>query len=81
MSDPAPHPGRGSEARRGSAWPSPLVRRVLAVVFTVAAIGSVVLVAVDLIVGRPAAGDLFIAFLNTLTAVVLWRISSETRRT
>jgi hypothetical protein len=81
MSNPAPHLGRGSEARRGSAWPSPLVRQVLAVVFTVAATGSVALVAVDLIVGRPAAGDLFIAFLNTLTAVVLWRISSETRGT
>jgi hypothetical protein len=51
------------------------------VVFTVAAIGSVVLVAVDLLVGRPAAGDLFIAFLNSLTAVGLWRISSETERT
>lgn len=49
--------------------------------FTVAAIGAVVLVAVDLIVGRPAAGDLFIALLNSLTAVGLWRISSETERT
>ena len=81
MSDPAPHPGRGSEAPRDSAWQSPLVRRVLAVVFTVAAIGSVVLVAVDLIVGRPAAGDLFIAFLNSLAAVWLCRTSSETERT
>jgi hypothetical protein len=51
------------------------------VVFTVAAIGSVVLVAVDVIVGRSAAGDLFIAFLNSLSAVALWRISSETGRT
>jgi hypothetical protein len=51
------------------------------VVFTVAAIGSVVLVVVDLVVGRPAAGDLFIGFLNGLVAVVLWRIRSETRRT
>ncbi|WP_286138842.1 hypothetical protein [Arthrobacter sp. OV608] len=71
----------GSEARHGSARQSPLVRRVLAVVFTVAAIGSVVLVAVDLIVGRPAAGDLFIAFLNSLATVWLWRTSSETERT
>lgn len=81
MSGPAPHPGHGSEARRGSAWQSPLVRRVLAVVFTIAAVGAVVLVAVDLIVGRLAAGDLFIALLNSLTAVGLWRISSETERT
>jgi hypothetical protein len=53
----------------------------LAVVFTVAAVGSVALVAVDLIVGRPAAGDLFIAFLNSLAAVGLWQWSSETGRT
>jgi hypothetical protein len=81
MRDPAPHPGHGSEARRGNAWESPLARRVLAVVFTVAAVGSVVLVAVDLIVGRPAAGDLFIALLNGPTAVGLRRGSSETGRT
>jgi hypothetical protein len=55
--------------------------KVLALVFTGAAIGSVVLVAVDLVVGRPAAGDLFIAFLNSLAAVALWRLSSEMRRT
>ena len=81
MSDPAPHLGRGSAAERGSAWKSPRTRRVLAAVFTVAAVGSVVLVAVDLIVGRPPAGDLFIAFLNSLTAVALWRWSAETGRT
>ena len=81
MSDPTPHLGRGSQARRGSAWKSPRARLVLAVVFTVAAIGSMVLVAVDLVVGRPAAGDLFIAFLNSLAAVALWRLSSERRRT
>ncbi|MEJ1180515.1 MULTISPECIES: hypothetical protein [unclassified Pseudarthrobacter] len=81
MSDPFPHLGRGSEARRGSAWKSPRVRRILAVVFTIAAFGSVVLVAVDLIVGRPAAGDLFIAFLNSLAAAALWRLGSEKQRT
>lgn len=46
-------------------------------VFTVAAVGSMVLVAVDLTVGRPASGDVFIAFLNGLTAVMLWRLSSK----
>jgi hypothetical protein len=51
------------------------------VVFTLAALGSVVLVAVDLVVGRPAAGDLFIACLNGLAAVVLRRLGSEARRT
>lgn len=50
-------------------------------VFTIAAIGSVVLVVVELVVGRPAAGDLFIAFLNSLAAVALWRLGSEARRT
>jgi hypothetical protein len=57
------------------------VLRLLAVVFTVAAVGSLVLVAVDLFVSRPAAGDVFMALLNSLTAVGLWRISSETGRT
>lgn len=46
-------------------------------VFTVAAVGSMVLVAVDVTVGRPASGDVFIAFLNGLTAVMLWRLSSK----
>jgi len=81
MSDPAPHLGRGNEARRASAWKSRRFRRVPVVVFTVAAVASVLLVAVDLVVGRPAAGDLFVAFLNALAAVVLWRLGSETPRT
>ena len=80
MSDPAPHPGRSDEARRGNTWNSPWVRLVLSVVFTLAAVGSVVLVAVDLVVGRPAAGDLFIAFLNSVAAVALWRLSSAGKR-
>ena len=81
MSDPAPHLGRRNEARRATAWKSRRSRRILVVVFTVAAVGSVVLVGVDLVVGRPAAGDLFVAFLNALAAVVLWRLGSETPRT
>ncbi|TLM83659.1 hypothetical protein FDW83_09375 [Pseudarthrobacter sp. NamE2] len=81
MSDRAPRPGRSGEAGRASAWKSPRAWRVLAVMFSVAAIGSVVLVVVDLVLGRPAAGDLFIAFLNSLAAVALWRLGSETRRT
>ncbi|WP_205754706.1 hypothetical protein [Pseudarthrobacter sp. NamE5] len=70
MSDPVPRPGR-----------PPRVLRILTVVFTVAAVGSLVLVALDLIVGRPAAGDAFIAFLNSLAAAALWRLGSATRRT
>ena len=57
------------------------VLRLLAVVFTVAAVGSVVLVAVDMVVGRPAAGDVFIAFLNSLAAVGLWHRALEQART
>jgi hypothetical protein len=64
MSDPATRP----------------VLRILAVVFTVAAAGSLVLVAVDLAVGRPADGDVFIAVLNSFVAVVLWRRFSERAR-
>ncbi|WP_041653747.1 hypothetical protein [Pseudarthrobacter phenanthrenivorans] len=78
MSDPAPRPGHSSDARRASAWLSPRTWRVLAVVFTVAALGSVALVAVDLAVGRPAAGDLFITFLNGLAAVILWMFARRT---
>ena len=78
MSDPAPRPGHNGEARRASAWTSPRTCRVLAVVFTVAALGSVVLVVVDLVVSRPAAGDLFIVFLNGLAAVILWMLVRRT---
>lgn len=53
----------------------------LAVIFTVAVVGSLVLVVVDLFIGRPAAGDLFIAFLNALTAAALWREVSNQART
>ena len=57
---------------------SPRTCRVLAVVFTVVALGSVLLVVVDLLVGRPAAGDLFIVFLNGLAAVILWMFARRT---
>ncbi|MFC8523393.1 hypothetical protein [Pseudarthrobacter sp. NPDC057230] len=78
MSDPAPRPGHSSEGRRASAWTSPRTSRVLAVVFTVAALGSVVLVVVDLVISRPAAGDLFIVFLNGFAAVILWMLARRT---
>jgi hypothetical protein len=47
--------------------------RILVVVFVLAAAGSVALVAVDLLVGRTAAGDVFIAVINNIVATVLWR--------
>jgi hypothetical protein len=54
--------------------------KILAVVFSVAAVASVVLVAVDLIVGRPAAGDIYIAVLNSAVAAACWWIASASRR-
>ncbi|MDF2048938.1 hypothetical protein [Arthrobacter sp. Cr_A7] len=78
MRDPAPRPGHSDKARRASAWTSPRTCRALAVVFTVAALLSVVLVVVDLVIGRPAAGDLFIVFLNGLAAVILWMLVRRT---
>lgn len=80
MSDLAPRPGRPDRVRHGSGWLSSRVLWILAVVFTVAAAGSLVLVAVDLVIGRPAAGDVFIAFLNGVAAVVLWRRISDQAR-
>lgn len=68
-------------ATGGDRWFTRRLMKILAVVFSVAAVGSVMLVAVDLVVGRPAAGDLFIAFLNSLAAVGLWRLGSEKQRT
>ncbi|MFJ6376295.1 hypothetical protein ACIQH9_11295 [Pseudarthrobacter oxydans] len=67
----------GPGSRPGSAGG---LQRILAVLFTVAAVGSLLLVAVDLLVGRPAAGDVFIAVLNGVVAVVLWRRLSERAR-
>ncbi|MEO5780003.1 MAG: hypothetical protein ABIQ22_09570 [Arthrobacter oryzae] len=60
---------------------SPRILRFLAVIFTVAAAGSLVLVGVDLVIGRPSAGDIFITVLNALAAFLLWRKVSEQART
>lgn len=62
MSDPAARAGRPHG-----------VLRNLVVVFVLAAAGSLVLVAADLLIGRPAKGDVFIAILNSFVALVLWR--------
>ena len=53
------------------------VLRILVVVFVLALAGSLALVAVDLLVGRPAGGDVFIAALNSFVVVVLWRRLAE----
>ncbi|MCM0616560.1 hypothetical protein MOD31_11040 [Paenarthrobacter sp. TYUT067] len=75
MNDPALL-GREHRCHHGHGW-----FWLLAVIFTVAAVGSLVLVVVDLLIGRAAEGDLFIAFLNALAAVVLWREVSNQART
>lgn len=82
MDDPALRgDGRPGRAGRGPGWDSPRVYRVLAVVFTVAAAGALVLVIVDFVIGRPTAGDLFILTLNSVAAAILWRRLQERSRT
>jgi hypothetical protein len=54
--------------------------KIVAVVFSIAAGTSVVLVPVDLIIGRPAAGDIYIAVLNSAVAAACWWIASASRR-
>ncbi|VXC19395.1 conserved hypothetical protein [Arthrobacter sp. 9AX] len=66
MSDPAARAGRPQVAL----W-------ILVVVFVLAAAGSLAVVALDLLVGRPAGGDVFIAVLNSVVAAVLWRRLAE----
>lgn len=75
MGEPAPL-GRMHRGHHGHGW-----FRLLAFIFTIAAVGSLGLVALDLLIGRPAAGDLFIAFLNALAAEVLWREVSNQAHT
>jgi len=50
------------------------------VVFTVAAAGALALVVVDLVIARPAAGDVFTTALNALAAFLLWRRVLEQSR-
>ena len=81
MSDQPPHSSRPRRVPHGAGMESPRVLRFLAVVFTVAAAGSLVLVVLDLVIGRPAAGDIFITVLNALAALWLWRKASKHERT
>ena len=72
MTGPARRDNRPDRAGRGAGVDSPRALRVLAVVFTVAAAGALALVVLDLVIARPAAGDVFVAALNGLVAVVFW---------
>jgi hypothetical protein len=80
MTEPVPRDNRPVRAGRGAVLDSPRVLRVLAVVFTVAAAGALALVVVDLVIARPAAGDVFITALNALAAFLLWRRVLEQSR-
>lgn len=73
MTEPARRDNRPGRAGRGAGLDSPRVLRVLAVVFTDAAAGALALVVLDLVISRPAAGDVFITILNALAALLLWR--------
>ncbi|MFC8411772.1 hypothetical protein [Arthrobacter sp. NPDC057259] len=81
MDDLAPTDGgaRG-RAGHGIGRDSARVYRVLAVVFTVVAGGTLAVVVVDFVIARPVAGDLFISALNSLAAIVLWRLASPRTR-
>ena len=80
MTEPAPRDNRSGRAGRGAGLDSPRVLLVLAVMFTVAAAGALALVVLDLVIGRPAAGDVFITVLNALAAFLLWRRVAEQTR-
>ena len=81
MNAPHRHDGeRPDRARRAPGWDSLRVYRVLAVVFTVTAGVALALVILDLFIGRPAAGDLFILTLNSLAAAVLRRYAQGRSR-
>jgi hypothetical protein len=80
MTDPVPRDKRPVRAGRGAVPDSPRVLRVLAVVFTVAAAGALALVVLDLVIARPAAGDVFITVLNAPAAFLLWRRVLEQSR-
>ncbi len=81
MSEQPPRSGRPHRVRHGAGLNSARVLCFVAVVFTVAAAGSLVLVVLDLLIGRPARGDVFITVLNSLAAFLLRRKVSEQPRT
>ena len=80
MNDPASqHPG-GRSGRPRTAPNYSRIQRILALIFTAAAAGCWVLVVADLVVGRPAGGDVFIAALNTVAAAGFWWMAATTGR-
>lgn len=72
--DPAARGGRGAVL-------TPKVLLVLAGVFSAVTLGCLVLVTVDLMVGRRVAGDLYMAGLNAILAAIFraWFLRSRAR--
>jgi hypothetical protein len=71
--DPAARGGSGAVLAPG-------VLLVLAGVFSAVTVGCLVLVAVDLMVGRPVSGDLYVAGLNGVLAAIFWVWRVRARR-
>jgi len=71
MSDADPASAGAREHARAAVLPR-RVLLVLAVVFSAVALGSLLVVGVDLAIGRAPAGDVFIAGLNGAMAAVFW---------
>jgi hypothetical protein len=81
MGDPAEQPHRRPNAGGpGIGLGSSRVQRILGLIFGAAAAGCWILVAVDLVIGRPAVGDVFIAVLNSAAAAAFWWMASGSRR-
>ena len=80
MNDPEAQHAGGRSGRPRTAPDYSRIQRILALIFTAAAAGCWVLVTVDLVVGRPAGGDVFIAALNTVAAAVFWWMTVTSRR-
>lgn len=79
MNDPAAQRPSDSSGRPRTGPVYSRIQRILSLVFTGAATVCCMLVAADLVVGRPAGGDVFIAALNTLAAAGSWWMAATSR--
>lgn len=76
MGDPAEQHHRRPGPGPGIGLASARVQRILGLIFSAAAAGCWVLVAADLVIDRPAGGDVFIAVLNSAAAAAFWWMAS-----
>jgi len=79
MNDPAAQHPNGRSGRPRTEPGYSRIQRILSLIFTAAAAACWALVAADVVVGRPAGGDVFIAALNTLAAATLWWMAATSR--